>query len=586
MRNHIFREVINIYGKYMLVFGIYYRKFKKQFIVASSFLILGVALIFPIPFILRRIIDTAIPEGNISLLFTLLIYTIALHSIQKSLMYPSNRIFFNLNSRIMLDLKTRILDKYSASKFPVFNSYTSEYIFTRISQDPGYINTLFGQQLVVLVKDILISLICLIGLSLISIKLSFIIVIIIPVLIKLTIHYSSRMKSIFTVYLENKAQENAVLQSLLRLLRFLKVSGREIVAIREFFKSASISYKTNIKYGKYHYRNIALGGLITSITPLLIFSYGGFEVIKGRMSLGSLLAFNAYVAYLFGSVQNILSTNITLQVALAALDRITEILDLTTEGSDQNVQIDKHCNIVSLELKDVVFQYDKDNILYKHMNISFTKNNMYGIVGSSGIGKSTLFNILLGTHKINSGTYLINNKPLSFDNIINIRKHFSLVDQEPLILPVSFYANFRLLNPNVSQEEIIEVAKRVHLHKYIQKQPEQYDTILDSRYLSLSVGQKQRLSIARSILKKPQVYLFDEVTSNLDSISESVIVSVINELSNEAIVIIVAHRLTTILNCDCIYVIEDGMVLEKGSHNELMNRNQGLYKQYYERQNI
>ena len=124
------------------------------------------------------------------------------------------------------------------------------------------------------------------------------------------------------------------------------------------------------------------------------------------------------------------------------------------------------------------------------------------------------------------------------------------------------------------------------MHEYIQKQPEQYDTILDSRFLCLSIGQKQRLSIARSILKKPQVYLFDEITSNLDSISESVIVSVINDLSKEAIVIVVAHRLTTILNCDCIYVIENGVVLEKGHHNELMKNTNGLYKQYFDKHNV
>ncbi len=301
------------------------------------------------------------------------------------------------------------------------------------------------------------------------------------------------------------------------------------------------------------------------------------------MSLGSLLAFNAYVAYLFGSVQNILSTNITLQVALAALERITEILSLSAEENKEN---ERYCNIDSLELKDVAFQYDKDNKLYKNLNISFTKNKMYGIVGSSGAGKSTLFNILLGTHRINSGNYLLNSELIDYESIYNIRKCFSLVDQEPQILQASFYENFKLLNPNASRDEIVDVAKRVHLHEYIQKQPEQYDTILDSRFLCLSIGQKQRLSIARSILKKPQVYLFDEITSNLDSISESVIVSVINDLSKEAIVIVVAHRLTTILNCDCIYVIENGVVLEKGHHNELMKNANGLYRQYFDKHNI
>ncbi len=583
MKSNVYKELLNIYGKYMLVFGIYYRKYKKQFLIASSLLILGVVLIFPIPFLIKRIIDVAIPDKNTTMLFTLLMYAVGLHGLQKLLMYPSNRIFFNLNSRIMLDLKTRILDKFSSAKFPSFNGYTSEYIFSRISQDPGYINTLFGQQLVVLAKDILITLVCLIGLAMISIKLSVVIAVIIPVLIILTTHYSSRMKSIFIVYLENRAQENAVLQSLLRLLRFLKISRREIVAISRYFKSATVSHKTNVRYGKYHYENLAFGGLITSITPLLVFAYGGYEVIQGRMSLGSLLAFNAYVAYLFGSVQNILSTNITLQVALAALERITEILSLSAEDNEEN---DRYCNIDSIELKDVAFQYDIDNKLYKNLNISFTKNRMYGIVGSSGAGKSTLFNILLGTHRINSGNYLLNSELIDYESIYNIRKCFSLVDQEPQILQASFYENFKLLNPNASRDEIVDVAKRVHLHEYIQKQPEQYDTILDSRFLCLSIGQKQRLSIARSILKKPQVYLFDEITSNLDSISESVIVSVINDLSQEAIVIVVAHRLTTILNCDCIYVIENGVVLEKGHHNELMKNTNGLYKQYFDKHNI
>lgn len=583
MKNKIYSELLTIYGKYVLVFGVYYKKYKNQFAIASLLLIFGVASIFPIPFILKRIIDIAIPEKNTSMLFTLLIFAIGLHILQKLLMYPSNRIFFNLNSRIMLDLKTRILEKFSGSTFPVFNSYTSEYVFSRISQDPGYINTLFGQQLVVMAKDILIAVICLIGLSIISLKLSIIMVVVIPALIVLTTHYSSRMKSIFVVYLENRAQENAVLQSLLRLLRFLKISKREIVAISRYFKTASDSHKTNVKYGKYHYRNIAFGALITSITPLLVFAYGGYEVIQSRMSLGSLLAFNAYVAYLFGSVQNILSTNITLQVALAALDRITEILNLTGEDNEHNIFDNNNFNITSLELKDVAFQYDKDNILYRNLNISFSENKMYGIVGTSGVGKSTLFNILLGTHRIKNGAYLLNSKPIDYESIYSFRKYFSLVDQEPEILQASFYENFKLLNPNASHEEVIDVARRVQLHDYIQKQPEQYDTILDNRYISLSIGQKQRLSIARSILKKPQVYLFDEVTSNLDSISEAVIVSIINGLSEEAIVIIVTHRLTTILNCDCIYVIEDGVVCEKGHHNDLMQNIQGLYRQYYDK---
>ncbi len=556
-RGALFRKWHSIFKKYYAVTGRFYKKYKKEYLISSLLTILSSVLLFPVPILTRRLIDVISEKGTPQQIIKLLLVIIAVLLFAKLFSYFGNLMFFKLNSKINLLLRKYMVSRILKSRFDLFTKHDTGYLLSRVNEDPGYLNTLFGQQIIGIFQNIIITLVSVVGLLYLSAKLSLFILLVVPLLVWTVLFFSKKMRSIFPIFLEKKACETSSLQESLNAYMLLKSALREIVGVRRYFSSALKTHRVNVGYGKYHYGNLSISTFVTQLTPILIFGIGGYWVLSGKMTLSTLIAFNMFMAYLFSSINGLLNTNITLQVALTALDRIHEIVNYPQESYKIPFK-DKPIRI--LKLSNISFSYNERPVL-RNINLYAESGEKIGIAGISGEGKTTLLKIMAGVLYDFRGGYIVNEEELDLKSIIGLRKKIALVHQEPLLFRGSIEYNLKVLNPLADDEDMYKIMKKLRLHEFVLSLPEGYRTYLDLKSINLSVGQKQRIAFARAYLKHPDILLLDEITSNLDEESEKALLEVIKEI-DDMIVIIVSHRQKPLLLCDRVYRIRDGESIE------------------------
>ncbi len=341
----------------------------------------------------------------------------------------------------------------------------------------------------------------------------------------------------------------------------LETEKRFIYLIKSMFKNGFI----NNLHG-------SIKGSVKAIFGVVILWVGTHEVLKGSMSIGQLISFNALLAYFLDPIENIINLQPQLQTAVVAGERLGEILDLGLEKSiDEENKIKPESLLGNIEFKDVDFRYGTRNLILKDINMNIKSGEKIALVGESGSGKTTLAKLLMNFYQCEKGEILINTYNMKDINIETLRDKIAYISQETFLFNGTIKENLSLGNLYITYEEIIEACKRAQIHDFINSLPLRYNTLVEENGSNFSGGQKQRLSIARAILKKPEILIMDEATSSLDSITERAIENTMNEFSEGITTIIIAHRLSTIRRCNTIYVLEKGEIIERGSHDELIN---------------
>lgn len=329
----------------------------------------------------------------------------------------------------------------------------------------------------------------------------------------------------------------------------------------------------------------AFKSFIQLVGGIVILWAGAYQVIEGNMTAGQLIAYNALLAYFLTPLQNLIDLQPMMQSAVVAAERLGEILDLETEG-------EKHAGkkIVPTDLKGVIdikgvdFRYGTRKHVLKDINLSIEHGEKVAFVGESGSGKTTLTKLLLNFYQPEKGEILINDYNVQDLDFEKLRERIAYVSQESFFFSDTIEANLALgLGNETTLEDIVEAAKIAQAHEFINDLPLRYNTLLEENAENLSGGQRQRLSITRAILKKPDILILDEATSHLDSITEKAISETIHDYCEGITTLIIAHRLSTIMSCDKICVIEQGEIIEMGTHDELM-RKEGKYYQLWKNQ--
>ena len=284
-------------------------------------------------------------------------------------------------------------------------------------------------------------------------------------------------------------------------------------------------------------------------------------------------------------VRSLATLNIAVNQGIAAAKRILPIVDIKNEIVDNKNGLEIKLNNGTIEFKNVSFKYNKDSEgpTLKSVNLTIEGGKMTALVGHSGAGKSTIMNLIPRFYDSFSGDIFIDENSIYKSKISSLRSNISLVSQDTTLFDDTIKNNIAYANQNVTDQDIVEAAKLSFADEFINKLPNKYDTIIGENGIRLSGGEKQRLSIARAMLKDSKIILLDEATSSLDAETENKIQKAINYLTKGRTTLVIAHRLSTILNSDKIYVIENGEVLDKGNHNELIN-NSKIYKNFYEKQ--
>lgn len=306
------------------------------------------------------------------------------------------------------------------------------------------------------------------------------------------------------------------------------------------------------------------------IGGVVILWVGGVSVINGDMTIGGLITFNSLLVYFLDPVKNLINLQPELQTAMVAADRLGEILDLESEKTcSENKKIRDMDLSGDIEIKNLNFRYGTRNLVLQDINLKIEKGQKIAFIGESGSGKTTLSKLLLHLYKAHSGEILFNGTNIEDIQIETLREKIAYIPQETFLFSGSIIENLSLGMDNVTMEEIVKAAKIAQAHEFINGLPLRYETRLEENGANLSGGQKQRLAIARALLKKPDILILDEATSNLDVITENAITKMVNEYAVNMTVIFIAHRLNTIKDCDKIFVMDKGKIIESGTHEEL-----------------
>ena len=538
-----------------------------------SILILSV-LLLPTPFLTRHILDNVIPNKDFEALIFFISMVLGILVFQKALSYFQNFLFYKINAKIIYDIKLDLLKKLNNLPLKISKKYGTGYLISRINSDTLRLRSLFADTMIHIIKDILTFLVGLGAIFYLHWKLALISIGLLPFFVITTIYFSKKIKKLSKIYYEDDSQTIKQLEETLSMIELVKQFSRQNFNIIKYLSKANISYRSNIKLGKMSFINNLVVGLIGGLAPIIIIGYGGYEIINDSLTIGSLIAFNSFVGYLFGPTNRLINVNVQIQKALVALERITELFNLPEQKKDENYKVEK---INNLEIRNLNFKYEKnDENILSNLNLSINSGEKIGIVGNSGSGKSTLLKILSGLYEIEDGKIVVNNEDLVNPQIVALRKHIAVVEQEPFLFNDTIYNNIKFGKVSATEKEIFEISEKAHVDEFVNKMPEKYNTQVGNKGNNLSVGQKQRIAIARALLKNPKILILDEATSSIDNFSEKYITETMKNLPKDMIVIIVAHRLSTIKDCDKIFVMDKGSIVEEGRHHELMSK-KGLY---------
>ena len=306
--------------------------------------------------------------------------------------------------------------------------------------------------------------------------------------------------------------------------------------------------------------------------------------LEGEIEIGNFFSFLAAMMLAYQPVRSLSTMNMILKQGLSAANRILPIIDSQNKIADHEDSQDINITHSDIKFNDINFQYNTEekNVLSK-VNLNIVGGKMTSLVGHSGSGKSTILNLIPRFYDAQSGDILIDNQSIYKVKIKSLRDKISLVSQDTTLFDDTIKNNIKYAKNDVTDEEIIEAAKFSYAHEFIDKLPNKYETIIGENGIRLSGGEKQRLSIARAMIKKSPIILLDEATSSLDAEIESKIQDALKILTKDKTTIVIAHRLSTILNSDQIYIIDAGNVIANGKHDELLNISE-LYKNFYEKQ--
>ena len=396
-------------------------------------------------------------------------------------------------------------------------------------------------------------------------------------LLALTIHrYGKILKQRYTQSYEVDSQLTTAIQRSVASVGLVQAFGREHDEYTNFLHTVgrSIAVKLKLHWDEVMYWLIL--GTIFAVSSALIFGYGGWLVYRGTLGVGALTIFLFYLERLYDPLKALSGSGASLQGGLSQVERVFEVLDRDVVIKDSPGAIDFPRRSRALDLQDVSFRYRDDAPVLQDVSVTIAPGQMVAFVGSSGVGKTTLLNLLPRFYDPTGGRLTLDGTDLRKVKIKDLRKHIALVLQEGVVLPTTVAENIAYGRPDASDADIRRAAELAGAHAFIDKLPQKYDTEVTEAGQNLSGGQRQRIAIARALLTEAPILVLDEPTSALDPTNEQMITETLRSLKGQRTIIIVSHRLSTVADCDQIFVMDEGRIVEQGGHEQLLAQ-RGLY---------
>lgn len=465
-----------------------------------------------------------------------------------------------------------------------FEKQSSGEIINRITNDADTLSFAFGRLLNV-VSSLVASLIIIVYVFINSWIIGLEIIILIGLLLLVVKKYNPKLKEIHKERKKEQDKFTSLVNESIRGIREIKTLGIKSSLIKDMTSIIKIIYKKSEKEIDIQKEFNIIIRFLKSILEVGVFITCVILLYFNMISLTFFIAMTYYVYRYMWLIENINDLTQTYQKVVVSIGRVNELLEnkLYQDESFGDKQIFKVKGV--LEFKDVVFSYPDEDVTLNGFNLKLEPNKKIAIVGKSGQGKSTLFNLITRIFDTEKGEILLDNINIKDLSEEELRRNISIIRQEPFIFNKTIKENFKLVDNNITEEEIRKYSKMAYIDDYIMSLPNKYDTILGEGGVNLSGGQKQRLSIARTLSKKSKVILFDEATSALDNESQEYIKRAIDNLVKDHTVVIVAHRLSTIMDADIIHVVDKGKIVASGTHTNLLKTSK-IYKNLYETESL
>ena len=500
-------------------------------------------------------------------------------------LYFAKLIMINVSEEVKKILKTDMLKSLIKSDTEIIESKHSGKYISNLNFDVDQITRMLSEAYLSIFKDglTLIGLLCVMFVQ--NWKLSLIALIMIPLASITAKILGKRMSKISTQAQEKSGDLNRYLIDLFKNHKVIKIFQRE-----NFEENRSEKFVTNLKeksakIAAVYIRSTPVMEMLTGIIIAALIFYSGKLIISGELAINNFFSFLAAMMLAYQPVKTLTKVNIIISQGFSAAERILPIIDIKNEISlnenEDNLDISKG----NIAFENVNFSYKSNlkNRVLQNINASFSGGKMTALVGHSGSGKSTLLNMIPRIYDPNDGKILLDNQDISKFNLASLRSQISIVDQNTTLFDDTVLNNIKYARPEASNEEVFEAAKQSMCNDFIDNLENKFETMIGENGVKLSGGEKQRLSIARAILKKSKIVLLDEATSSLDSDTEEKIQKALSQLTSDKTTIVIAHRLSTILNSDTIYVMDKGKITDSGKHDELLMKSE-LYKNFYEKQ--
>lgn len=551
------------------------------FIASLVYTILGILGAF----YFKELIDSVLPDGLRKTLMTLSIGVILLNVFKVVLSAIRSHLLLYLSQKLDIALLLGYYRHVLELPMNFFGTRRVGEIISRFNDAGNVRDAISGATLTIMI-DTIMAVAGAVILCIQNVKLFVIAVIIVVLYVIIVLTFNKWYEKLNRKQMEDNSQ----------LTSYMVESLNGIQTVKAYNAERKVKLETEIKFVKLLKSIFKLSWVSNMQSSLKIFVelvggviilwVGGVSVINGEMTIGALITFNSLLVYFLDPVKNLINLQPQMQTAVVASDRLGEILDLEAEKTEKESRKMAPLTLAGdIQIRNLDFRYGTRRQVLSDINLTIKKGEKVAFVGESGSGKTTLSKLLLHLYSPEKGEILINGNNIEDIRLECLRERIAYIPQETFLFSGSIYDNLVLGMDDVDMDNVVEAAKLAQAHDFINELPLRYETRLEENGANLSGGQRQRLAIARAMLKKPDILILDEATSNLDSITERALDKTINEFSKEMTTIFIAHRLSTIKDCDRIFVMDKGKIIEQGTHKEL-SESGGKYAELVRQQSL